>query len=237
MRLWGICINMLNLKIGVISMEDLYEEVLGHLKREDKEKALILCLESLEKNHITVIELYESILAPALNSIIEDFKDDEDLIWKEHVRSGIIRTIIESAYPFVLKERDKRDKINGEKVIVMCPRFEDHELGARMVSDFFVIAGYDSVFIGANTPEKTIIKAVEEIKPKYISMSVTNYYNLISTKKTIDIMKENFKYGIKFLVGGQAFASNPEVYKEVGGDLLLKSFDDILGLKEAGVKK
>ena len=176
-------------------------------------------------------------MTPALNSIIDDFKDEEDLIWKEHVRSGIIRTIIESAYPFVLKERDKRGKINGEKVIVMCPRFEDHELGARMVSDFFTIAGYESVFIGANTPEKTIIKAVEEIKPKYISMSVTNYYNLISTKKTIDIIKENFKYGIKFLLGGQAFASNPEAYKEVGGDLLLKSFDDILGLKEAGGKR
>lgn len=225
------------MKMGVISMEALYEEFLGHLKREDKEKALMLSLESLEKNNISVIELYQGILGPALNSIIDEFKNDEDLIWKEHVRSGIIRTIIESAYPFVLKERDKRAELNGEKVIVMCPRFEDHELGARMVADFFTIAGYDSIFIGANTPEKTIIKAVEKVKPKYISMSVTNYYNLISTKKTINIIKENFKHEIKFLLGGQAFDSNPEAYKEIGGDLLLKSFDDILGLKGAGVKR
>lgn len=218
-------------------MEALYEEFLGHLKEENKEKALILCLESLEKNYISVVELYESILRPAINSIVDDFEDEEELIWKEHVRSGIIRTIIESAYPFVLKERDKRAEVNGERVIVMCPRFEDHELGARMVSDFFIIAGYDSVFIGSNTPEKTIIKAVEEVKPKYISISVTNYYNLIATKKTIDVIKNKFKSGIKFLVGGQAFESNPGAYKEVGGDLLLKSFDDILELKRVGVEK
>lgn len=215
-------------------MEELYKKFLEHLRNEDKDQALMLCINSLEDKKIGLIELYENILTPGINSIVEDFSDDDDLIWKEHVRSGIIRTIIESVYPFVLKERDERATIKNERVIVMCPRFEDHELGARMVSDFFTIAGYDSLFIGSNTPEKTVLKAVEEIKPKYISISVTNYYNLIASKKTIDVIKENFKYGITFLVGGQAFKSNPNAYKEIGGDLLLKSFNDILTLNTVG---
>jgi methanogenic corrinoid protein MtbC1 len=60
-----------------------------------------------------------------------------------------------------LEERDHLGKKKEEKVIVMCPEFEDHDMGARMVSDFFTIAGYEAVFIGAKTPIKTILKAVE----------------------------------------------------------------------------
>lgn len=218
-------------------MNELYKELLFYLKNEDKEKALKFCLDSLNNNNINIIELYESFLTPAINSIVDEVIDEDDLIWKEHLRSGIVRTIIESAYPFVLKERDKLGNITDDKVIVMCPRFEDHELGARIVSDFFTIAGYDSVFIGANTPEKTIIKAVNSISPKYISISVTNYYNLISAKKTIEIIRNSIKHEIIFLLGGQAFISNPKSYKEIGGDLLLNSFDDILNLDKVGEKR
>lgn len=215
-------------------MEILYKKTLDYLKIEDKESAVSLCIDSLEKNLINVIDLYELILTPAINNIIYEYLDEEDLIWKEHVRSGIIRTIIECAYPFIIKERNKIDKINGEKVIVMCPKFEEHELGAKMVADMFTISGYTTTFIGANTPEKTILKAVEEVKPKYISISVTNYYNLIVAKNTIDIIKSNFDYKIIFLLGGHAFKSNPNSYKEIGGDLLLNSFDDVLKLNREG---
>lgn len=69
----------------------------------------------------------------------------EDLIWRRHVRSGIILTIIESAYPYILEQR--KESI-CEKVLVDCPEFEEHELGARMVSDFFRLEGFDTTFAG-----------------------------------------------------------------------------------------
>lgn len=211
-------------------MENLYKELLGFLKLEDKDNALKLCIDSLENGIVSVIELYKNILSPALNSIVDEYEEDDTLIWKEHVRSGIIRTIIENAYPYVIKERKDRGNGNLGKVIVMCPRYEDHEIGARMATDFFTIAGYDATFIGGNTPEQTMLKAVEDIKPKYISMSVTNYYNLIAARKTIDLIREKFDYGLKFILGGYAFVSNPEYYKDIGGDMLLTEFEDILDL-------
>lgn len=216
-------------------MDKLYEKLLNYLQDEDKEKSLELCMEALKSDEIEVVELYEGVLAPALNNIILENIDDEDnLIWKEHVRSGIIRTIIENSFSFVLKDRIKYNSIKGENVIVMCPRFEDHDIGARMVSDFFTIAGYNTTFIGANTPESTISKAIESIKPKYISMSITNYYNLVAAKKTIEWIKEK-NPKIVFLLGGHAFTSNSDSYKDIGGDFLLKSFQDVLNLsREVG---
>lgn len=211
-------------------MKQILEKLINYLKAEDKENSLNLCISYLEDNG-SVVKLYESILTPALNNIIEEYEgDEENLIWNEHVRSGIIRSIVECVYPYVLKEKKKLGKENMGRVIIMCPRYEDHELGARMVSDFFTIAGYDSTFIGANTPEKTIIKAIESIKPKFISMSVTNYYNLVATKKIIEYIKSTVEDKMTFLLGGFAFNSNPNAYKEIGGDMLLNSFNDILEL-------
>ncbi len=86
--------------------------------------------------------------------------------------------------------------------------------------------------MGAKTPRKTILKAVEIVSPKYLCISVTNYYNLISVKKTIESIKSSTKNNITFLLGGSAFVSNPSAYKEVGGDYLLNSFQDIKDLSK-----
>lgn len=212
-------------------MSNLYFDLIKFLKEEDKEHSLELCLDAIKNRDISVVELYESILVPALNSIIDEYDlDVENLIWKEHVRSGIIRTIIECAYPYVLKERDELGHRNKHSVIVMCPQYEDHELGARMVSDFFTIAGYNTTFIGANTPEDSLLKAIKTILPTYVCISVTNHYNLVATKKTIEKIKKHIDFDIKFILGGSAFGSNPNMYKEVGGDMVLKNFQDILNL-------
>lgn len=209
----------------------LYEQLSLALKEENRGLAMELCLTALDEKTISIMDLYQDILSPALNSIIQEYDGDEDnLIWKEHVRSGIIRGIIEASYPFVLKEAAEIGREMKESVIVMCPRYEEHEIGARMVSDFYTIAGYKSTFIGANTPEKTVLKAIETIRPGIISISVTNYYNLVALKKTIDEIKNNFNYPIKFIVGGYAFNKNINAYKEVGADIQLKSFKDVLDL-------
>ncbi len=211
-------------------MVEFYNDLMVFLKNEDKESAVNLCINALENKDVSVVDLYQMVLTPALNSIIVEYPEDEDLIWREHVRSSIIRSIVESAYPYVLKTKEELAEATKENVIVMCPEFEDHELGARMVSDFFIMAGYNTTFIGAKTPQKTVLKAVEMISPKYISISVTNYYNLISTKKIISKVKESADRDITFILGGSAFVSNPDAYKEVGGDILLDSFQEILNL-------
>ncbi len=211
-------------------MVEFYNQLMVFLNDEDKENAMKLCINALQGKSISVVDLYQNILTPALNSIIDEFPEDEELIWREHVRSGIVRSIIESAYPYVLRTKEELGLYKSESVIVMCPEFEDHELGARMVSDFFTIAGYNSTFIGAKTPENTVLKAVNIIRPKYICISVTNHYNLISTGKIIKKVREHASQDIKVILGGSAFTANPHAYKTVGGDLLLKYYDDIENL-------
>ena len=213
-------------------MQPLYPEFLNYLEEENKEKVLQFVLSKLRSKEIDIVTLYNELLRPALN----DMKcegTEEFCIWKEHVRSSIIRAVIENCYTYVIQERDEKykAKTNGEKVMVICPTEELHEIGPRMVADFFTLCGYDVIFIGANTPKKSFLSAIDIIKPVYIAISVTNYYNLVATQKVIaEIRKQKYK-DFKIIVGGHAFDRNPEMYAKMGADLLLQTFDDIKKLR------
>lgn len=212
-------------------MHELYKQVLQALQMEDKEQAVKLSLDALENQQVTVKELYETILGPALANIIHEYEDEGDLIWKEHIRSATIRTIIEAAYPYVLKEQ--ADVLGErEKVIVMCPELEDHELGAKMVSDFFQIAGFNSYFIGARTPLKTIVNAIKDVKPKYLVISVTNFYHILSVKRMIDHLRALTDSDLTYVVGGRAIDANPDSFVALGADIHLRNFEDIKQLIE-----
>lgn len=75
-------------------MNEYYLKLLHFLQNEDKEKSLSYCMNLLSEKKVTVVELYEQILRPALNNIIAEYPDQDELIWREHVRSSIVRTII-----------------------------------------------------------------------------------------------------------------------------------------------
>jgi len=216
-------------------MHLLYEEFLSYLDNKDRQKCVEFTLSKLASEELDVVTLYEEILTPSLR---EEFCRDKQKIcvWEEHVRSSIIRTVIECCYPYVVKERDNKYRAKAKgRAVVACPTGEIHEIGARMVTDFFTLCGLDATFVGANTPQDEILDAIGYIKPRYIAISVSNYYNLLAARKTIQKMGEIGKTlgpDFKIIVGGYAFEQNPYTCDEVGADLLLRNFADIKRLSE-----
>jgi methanogenic corrinoid protein MtbC1 len=216
-------------------MHLLYEEFVSYLDNKDRKKCVEFILSKLASSELDIVTLYEEILTPSLR---EEFYQDKHkiCIWEEHVRSSIIRTVIECCYPYVVKERDNKYQAAAKgRVVVACPTGELHEIGARMVTDFFTLCGLDATFVGANTPQDEILDAIGYIKPKYMAISVSNYYNLLAARKTIQKVGEISKTlgpDFKVIVGGYAFEQNPCTCDDVGADLLLHSFSDIEKLSE-----
>ena len=194
------------------------------INEHNRDEAVLAVKSLFEQNKITITELYD-ILRETLYAI--DCKEgDKECIWKEHIKSAIVRTIIEISYPYLLKEVEKvltKDK----KVLVVCPPEEYHEIGAKMAHDYFLLNGYNSIFIGANTPVEVIMDALQFENPDYIAISVTNYYNVINTKKLITKIKEVYP-AITVLVGGQAFTK--ESISSVNADKHITDFDSIKNL-------
>ena len=99
-------------------MHPLYQEFIKYIDAEDKEKSVQFIIDKLTKKEINVVQVYHDFLAPALN-VPFCVEGDEACIWKEHVRTSIIRTIQENCYPFILKEiKEKAISKKNKKIII-----------------------------------------------------------------------------------------------------------------------
>ncbi|KAB3525516.1 cobalamin B12-binding domain-containing protein [Alkaliphilus serpentinus] len=214
-------------------MNKFYHEFMKHIESEDKISSLNFVLNKLQNNEIDILTLYNELLAPALNTMTPH-ENERGFIWKEHIRSSIVRTIIENCYPYVLRERDEKyKKKNNQRVAVVCPTEEYHEIGARMVTDFFTLLGYNATFVGSNTPKEQFIEILESIHFDYIAISVSNSYNLIAARKTVDKIKEH-PSATKIIVGGRAIERKESNYKDIGADFYFSTFKDLANLHEEG---
>lgn len=215
---------------GVLNMERMAEEFISILETEDRSKALEYIIGKLASGEAGIVDIYEDVLAKSLNEM-KLTGDEKTDIWKEHVRSSIIKTIVENCYPYVVKEKKRRDshpKLN--KVAVVCPVDEYHEIGARMIADYFTINGYDTTFVGSNTPKEVFVSGIHVDKPNYVAISITNPYNLVSARNTIELIRKSDP-NVKILAGGSALSKLTDRAKSLGADRYLTSFEDIEALE------
>lgn len=201
----------------------------------DKERSVSICLELLEQKSISIDQLYLDILTPALNRLVFPEEQQDKMIWREHLQSAIVRSIIESAYPYVLAAREERGRISDKSVVVFCPEEEQHELGARMAADFFTIAGYKTNYLGARTPINTLLDALESLAPDIVVISVTNAFNLFAAKRTVEKIRERLQYPLKLYAGGSACNEPDTVCNQLAIDGVITDLRTIIdgGMEEA----
>lgn len=202
----------------------IYETFMELLNKEERDQAISFALKQLETEKIDILTLYQELLVPALIHFQCDVSDEEICIWKEHFRTSIIRTILETCYTKII-EISKNVKKIDQKIVVMTPSFEYHEIGAIMVSHVLKLLGFDAYYIGANTPKGDIISAIRAYQPTYIALSVTNPYNVVITKQITEEVKRHFPE-VKIILGGQAFEYDG-ADQNLNADYILHSFDDI----------
>ena len=128
----------------------------------------------------------------------------------------------------IQKKSAKSD--NPKRVLIVCPQEEYHEIGAIIATNYFLLAGYDARYIGANTPTPEILSAIKALKPDFIALSVTNYYNLFTTKKLTEAIKAQFP-DVKIILGGQAF-THPKATDQLLFDIHIQQVDDIADFEQ-----
>lgn len=203
-----------------------------HLNRHDRLETVKYGISLLEKGAVTVSELYERILAPSLNAVLVFRENEHEMIWREHVMTNIIRSVIESAFPYVLKEKEKYALTGfSKKVLLVCPEEEYHDIGIRMGADFFTIAGYDVTYIGSNTPKSNILSAANLLRPDMIDISVSNYLNLFALEKIVPELKRELPGNVMIYLSGSAFRHTGRTFMDFHADGLVNSFQDVLDLR------
>lgn len=200
----------------------LYEDFYLAFEKLEQEKCIQIVNNALLKEEISIIDLYENVLRRSLSNLTDIETDLNHKIWKEHIQSGIIRTIIEMANPYVL---NSRETALNRRAAVLCPDGEQHELGARMVSDYIRMMGYETYFVGRDTPRDEIHDLILSLNLDLIAISVTNYYNLTKAVQMVNDIQKSFP-NIKLIVGGKGLEINSEllISKDVE---VAHSIDDI----------
>lgn len=210
--------------------KDLYETYSKALYDFSKEKILELTLTHLKKDTLTIPELYEDLLTKSLQEIGSNHKEQEIQIWQEHLLSNLVRSVIENAYPYVLKAKNQYQDTKSFKALICCLSEEYHDIGARMVQDYLEILNFKTYFLGANTPTLEIVSAVEHLSPNLLVISISNFYHLSKLQKLIEVLKEN-NNTLKIAIGGYAVQSSSHI-NSIQADFIIKNFQDISEMKE-----
>jgi methanogenic corrinoid protein MtbC1 len=94
-----------------------------------------------------------------------------------------------------------------------------HEIGIRMVADFFEMDGWDTYFLGANTPTETILQTIENQKPDIVAISATITSHVSHVEALIKAIKDQqLDDPPRIIVGGYPFNVAPNLWQKIGAD-------------------
>jgi methanogenic corrinoid protein MtbC1 len=164
-----------------------------------------MCSEIAQKymnENDSIKALYEIIIRNALYDIGELWESNKISVATEHLASAIVESILNEQY----------SKINSspktpKTVIVACVENEFHQIGLKMINDIFELNGWNTYFLGANTPTKELISFAKTMQPDMIALSLSLSFNLPVLEKIILRIKNEFPEQV-ILIGGQAFRND-----------------------------
>ncbi|MBF0103303.1 MAG: cobalamin-dependent protein [Desulfobacterales bacterium] len=146
-----------------------------------------------------IINIYEQFFQRSLYAIGEYWEKNLITVATEHMATAITEGIMNEVYPLIINP-----KRISKKVIVSSVENEEHQIGAKMVSDMFEMHGWDAIYLGANTPLNELILFIEQFKPNLLALSLSVYFNLPNLESMLNKITDNYP-DVPIIIGGQAF--------------------------------
>jgi methanogenic corrinoid protein MtbC1 len=195
--------------------------VLGKIARDyvtyllsgDRNSASRLILSEAEKG-TSVRDLYMEVFQKSQYEVGRLWLSNQISVAKEHFCSAATQLIMSQLYPYLFTT----ERV-GHKLVSACVGGELHEIGMRMVTDFFEMEGWDTYYLGANTPGSIILKAIEENNAEVVGLSIAMPYHRSILKNIIhEIKSSDTGKNTKILIGGNAINGKSSSWEWFGAD-------------------
>jgi methanogenic corrinoid protein MtbC1 len=177
----------------------------------DRRGAVELIATVVENGERTIREIYDGVFAPVQREVGRLWQRGLISVAQEHLTSATTQLAMGRLYPQIFTGRPGRPK-----VVVAAAADELHEIGLRMVADLLELDGWDTTYLGANTPVGALSDLLGEQRPALVCLSATLSYHLDHVKGVADRLPERDR--TKLLVGGRAFAQDTDLWRDVGAD-------------------
>ncbi len=198
------------------SKQELYSDFMSSLIAGDKNGCFTIVKNLIDKG-VPVLDLYENIFKISLYKIGLLWEENKISVATEHLATAITDTILNWLYAQIL-----HDFNSGKTALLSCIEHEYHQIGLRMVNDIFERNGWNTYFLGANTPTESLLSLAQSVSPDILGISVSLYQNIPAALRVIEKFNQEFP-GKRVIVGGQAFSR--------GNVLLDKKFENVFILK------
>lgn len=104
-------------------------------------------------------------------------------------------------------------------IVIASVASEQHEMGARVLADFFEMDGWDAIFLGANTPASGVVEVVRDRQAAALAISATMTFHIPQVRDVIIRVRAHRDLsGVRVLVGGHPFNVDPDLWRRVGAD-------------------
>jgi len=191
----------------------LAQQYINTLLRRNRHAAERLILEHVAEG-TQVKDIYLHVFQPAQWEIGRLWQTNQISVAMEHFCTAATQLVMSRLYDHIFSSRK-----NGLKMVATSVSGELHELGIRMVSDFFEMEGWSTVYLGSNTPPAGVLDMVRETDADLLAVSATIPNNLSRVSDLIRFIRENTGGNKpRILVGGKPFNADPELWKRVKAD-------------------
>jgi methanogenic corrinoid protein MtbC1 len=189
-----------------------------------------LVLDELERG-ATPATLYTEVLIAAEKEIGELWHVGDINIAEEHLVSETTREVMA-----LIVARQAPREPTGPGLIAASVAGNAHDIGLRAVADLFRLAGWRSLFLGANVPAADIARAAKSFEVELVVLSATLATQLQPLGEAIETIR-TLAPGRKVLVGGLAFEGLPELWRQLGADAHAQTIDGAVALGAALVAR
>ncbi len=175
-------------------------------------------------NGMSIADVCFDVLAPSLAEVGRLWHAGRLGIHEEHAITAATQRLLG-----VLATSAASQRRNGKTVVGATVQGNAHDTVIRMVMMLFEAEGWKTVGLGGELPPEDIANSVRDLDADLIVMSATLIPHLRAMRRTIAAVR-SVSPQTRILVGGQAFAADPEVARTIGADALVQNGRDVTGI-------
>lgn len=166
------------------------------------------------RNGMDIRDIYLHVFQWSLYEIGRLWQTNQLNIAQEHYFTAATQMIMSQLFPFIFST-----KRNGKRMIAASVSENMHDIGIRMVADFFEMDGWDSIYLGSNNPPDAILQAVIDNQPYLLALSVTIATHVKNAQNVISLIRNQPEIRhTKIILGGYPFNISAGLWKKIGGD-------------------
>ncbi len=180
-----------------------------------------------------VADLYRRVIAPAMWRIGALWERGAISVADEHLATALTHQVMAAIYGSNLSHK----RVPG-RLLLAAVEGEQHALGLRMAADVVELAGYKTIYLGADVPLDDLLQAIATRRPDLVLLGATMPHSRSELESSIGAI-QHFDPNLVVLYDGQGARPLPESSQAVfvqGLEHLLGAVRSALGDSASGAR-